>query len=716
MTKGAFLRARKTVAASLRTLTRPFAVGIGVGALILLVGQAGFFRTRFFVATLVLAAAIVVGFLVWRRAISPEGARAKRDHAEGAWDGRDAHFHHLIGQQCADAIALIGADGNFLYQSPAAARVLGMDPAPLLGASFVGTIHPDDQERAREAFLNVLRAPATRASAEVRFAHPDGTWHWMEATLTNMLDEPNVNAVVSNYRDVTQMRGTVQALKDSEERFREIAEYIQEAFFVTDMATSQPLYVSPNWSVIWGRPLEEGYDPEVWSQAIHPDDRERMAVSQALVHEGRSQDDVFRIVRPDGKQRWVHARVFPVTDSAGRVYRTVGVAADITELRQAEWRFAQAQKMEAMGRLAGGVAHDFNNLLTVISGEAELLQQDIAADTDQGEMLRDIRHAAASAAGLTRQLLAFSRKQLVEPSVFDLNTAIEDTSKMLRRLIGENVQLETRLEPVLGMVRLDRGQFEQVLTNLAVNAKDAMPNGGLLVLETAPVELDQDYAMMYPEVRAGDYVLLSVGDTGVGMSPEVKANVFDPFFTTKERGHGTGLGLAMIHGIVKQAGGHIAVYSEPNIGTTFRLYFPRIMEPDRPERRPVEVTGVPRGDETILLVEDEDLVRRVASRMLASLGYTVLEARDATEAQEALATPGSKVQLLFTDVVLPGMQGRELAALVKGKLPAMRVLFTSGYSDDVILQHQLLSRDVTVVQKPYNRDELARKVREVLDA
>jgi nitrogen-specific signal transduction histidine kinase/ActR/RegA family two-component response regulator len=392
------------------------------------------------------------------------------------------------------------------------------------------------------------------------------------------------------------------------------------------------------------------------------------------------------------------------------------VATDVTDLRQAEERFAQAQKMEAMGRLAGGVAHDFNNLLTVILGETELLQRDLPVEGEQAEMLRDIHHAADSAAALTRQLLAFSRKQLVAPTVFDINTAIVETSKMLRRLIGEQVQLETRLAPDAGVVRLDRGQLEQVMTNLAVNARDAMPNGGLLVVETSPVTLDADYAALYPEVLPGDYVLIAVNDTGAGMTPEVKANIFDPFFTTKERGKGTGLGLAMIHGIVKQAGGHIAVYSELGVGTTFRLYFPRVEERRSVERLRSEKTSPPRGDETVLLVEDEELVRRVATRMLSALGYSVLEARDAREAQEILERRGSEIKLLFTDVVLPGTHGRELAEHVTSRFPAIRVLFTSGYSDDVVLQHRLLAENVVVLEKPYNRDTLAAKIREALDA
>jgi two-component system, cell cycle sensor histidine kinase and response regulator CckA len=299
--------------------------------------------------------------------------------------------------------------------------------------------------------------------------------------------------------------------------------------------------------------------------------------------------------------------------------------------------------------------------------------------------------------------------------VFDINTAVVESSKLLRRLIGEGVRLETRLAPDAGDVRLDRGQLEQVLTNLAINARDAMPEGGLLVLETSPVRLDADYAALYPEVQAGDYTLLAVNDTGEGMTADVRANIFDPFFTTKERGQGTGLGLAMIHGIVKQAGGHIAVYSELGVGTTFRLYFPRVASPELPERSHVPSKNLPGGHETILIVEDEETVRRVGARMLTALGYTVIQARDALEAQAVIQVRGRDIHLLFTDVVLPGMQGRELAERVTQRLPEIRVLFTSGYSDDLILQHRLLEHDVVVLEKPYNRESLSAKIREALD-
>ena len=503
-------------------------------------------------------------------------------------------------------------------------------------------------------------------------------------------------------------------LLDSEERFRQMAEHINEAFFVVDLDTGKPLYVSPTWGEIWGRPMSAAYDPQIWFNAIHPDDRAEMAIAQAALKRGEASDSSFRVVRPNGSERWVHGRAFPVRDKTGRVYRMTGVSSDITDLRQAEQRFAQAQKMEAMGRLAGGVAHDFNNLLTVILGETEALGATLPPSEDTTEFLTGIRTAGESAAVLTRQLLAFSRKQLVEPTVFAVNDAVEGVSKMLRRLIGEDVLLQMRLSPKAGQIRADRGQIEQVLTNLAVNARDAMPDGGTLTIESGFAVLDAEFVKLHPGSHAGEFAVISMTDTGCGMTPEIVARVFEPFFTTKEVGKGTGLGLAMCYGIVKQAHGYITVESELNAGTTFRIHFP-VAGTDPATAEHAAPVPVPRGNETIMIVEDESGVRRVAARLLRELGYRVFEARDAVEAHRTLAADPTKVDLIFTDVVLPGMNGRELADLVEAMRPGIRVLFATGYTDDIVLQHRLTARDVLVLRKPYTRSALAGAVRRVLD-
>lgn len=376
----------------------------------------------------------------------------------------------------------------------------------------------------------------------------------------------------------------------------------------------------------------------------------------------------------------------------------------------------QSQKMEAIGRLAGGVAHDFNNLLTIIKGNSELTLMELEKDSPLRENLEGVLRASNRASDLIRQLLAFSRRQIMEMRVLDLNFVLRDLDKMLRRIIGEDIELITVLAEDLGMIKADSGQIEQVILNLAVNSRDAMPSGGKLTIETADVELDEEYARRHIAVIPGRYVRLSVSDTGVGMTPEVRDRVFDPFFTTKESGKGTGLGLSTVYGIVKQSGGNIWVYSEPGKGTTFKIYFPRVDEP------PGEVTrekaaegGLPRGSETILIVEDDEDVRDLAVRILKIQGYRVLETLDGNDALRQYEHEAGPIHLMVTDVVMPGMNGPELAKRLSLLHPEMKVLYISGYTDNAIVHHGVLEKGVNYIQKPFAVESLVRKVREVLD-
>ena len=385
----------------------------------------------------------------------------------------------------------------------------------------------------------------------------------------------------------------------------------------------------------------------------------------------------------------------------------------IAELQAARDQFAHAQRMEAVGRLAGGIAHDFNNILTAIMGEAELTSLTVPPGSEARVGLEEIQRSAGRAATLTRQLLTFSRRQLVELTVFSVDDLVEDLRKMLRRVLRENIELVVRHGSNDPAVRADRGQIEQVIVNLAVNARDAMPQGGRLIVETANITLDESYAELREEVQPGRYVQVTVSDTGIGMSPEVQSHIFEPFFTTKPPGSGSGLGLATSYGIVKQSGGHIAVYSEVGVGTTIKVYLPSAgAAPLSPEAAPIPDL---RGEDTILLVEDDDGVRGVAARILRNLGYTVVEAVDGETALDLLSRQGGGVRLMLTDVVLPGLSGRELAEQALKLWPHLRILFASGYTDDVILRHQLVARDVALLQKPFTSATLGRKVREVLD-
>jgi signal transduction histidine kinase len=396
----------------------------------------------------------------------------------------------------------------------------------------------------------------------------------------------------------------------------------------------------------------------------------------------------------------------------GRPARLV-LARDVTTRRHLEEQLRQSQKMEAVGRLAGGVAHDFNNLLTAILGYCQLLERQLADQESLQSDVQEIRRAGERAASLTQQLLAFSRKQVLRAALVDVNVLVADLEKMLRRMIGEDIELVTVLRDDAALVRADPNQFEQVILNLAVNARDAMPQGGRLTIETACVELDDAYAREHLPALPGRYVMLAVTDTGAGIDAETRTHLFEPFFTTKGVGRGTGLGLATVYGIVKQFGGYIWVYSEPGHGSTFKIYLPEARDEREPRAAP---PPAPRGgSETVLLVEDEATVRALARKALRAHGYTVLEARAGAEALDVRAGHAGPVHLLLTDVVMPGMSGRELAERITRAHQGTRVLYMSGYTDDAVLRHGVLERGTAYIQKPFTPDVLARRVREVLD-
>ena len=410
------------------------------------------------------------------------------------------------------------------------------------------------------------------------------------------------------------------------------------------------------------------------------------------------------------------ARLAPAIERELREAQTrVARKAAETALRQSEEQLRQVQKIEAVGRLAAGVAHDFNNILTAIMGHSELLLRQLDAGDPRRKNAEQIEKVAHLAAGLTRQLLIFSRKQVIEPRVLDLNAVILDIKKMLRRLIGENIEFCTLLDPAAGHIKADPGQIEQVIMNLAVNARDAMPTGGKLTVTTANTTLDKNRLKYFPDMGAGDYVMLAIADTGTGMSEEVKAHLFEPFFTTKPPGTGTGLGLATCFGIVKQNTGHINVHSELGSGTTFKIYFPQVQSAIEPLRVRNQPTGVAGGNETVLLVEDEPVVRELAVATLREKGYTVVEAVNGEEGLRLAQQHDGKIDLVLTDVVMPVMGGKEMADALRTSHPDTKVLFTSGYTEDALGHHGVLRPGILFLPKPYLTATLARKVREVLD-
>jgi PAS domain S-box-containing protein len=494
-------------------------------------------------------------------------------------------------------------------------------------------------------------------------------------------------------------RARTSALRANETRLRRLAESGIIGITVSD-ADGRILEANDAFVHMVGCSREDLLAGEVVWELLAPARRDAAAETRASEGEYR---------RKDGRRIPVLVAVAPLESG-----KNISIALDLSERKRLEEQFRQAQKMEAVGRLAGGIAHDFNNVLSIVLSYAEMIGTDLDKDEPLRADVEEIRTAALRGTDLTRQLLAFSRQQVLEPKVLALNGSVNGMEKMLRRLLGADVALTLLLEPQLWNIQADPGQIEQIVMNLAVNARDAMPNGGKLTIQTANVTLDEGYAAAHHDVRPGAYAMLAVSDTGIGMDAETQARIFEPFFTTKEKGKGTGLGLATVFGIVKQSGGHIWVYSEPGKGATFKLYFPRVSgaATTTSERPSLESL---RGDETILLVEDDAQVRSLARSILRRSGYVVLDAANGGEALLICEQHGAKIDLLITDVVLPLMSGRQLADRLRALRPDLKVLFMSGYTDDAILQHGILDSGVAYLQKPLTPASLTRKVREVIE-
>ncbi|HXV44800.1 MAG TPA: ATP-binding protein, partial [Anaerolineae bacterium] len=521
-------------------------------------------------------------------------------------------------------------------------------------------------------------------------------------------------------QEITERKQAEVALRASEERFRQVISSISDWIYTTRInedGSRVNLYLSSHVETLTGYPYEKFMaDWNFWpSGVVHPDDRAAAAEQSARLAVGQSSEMEYRLIRADGEIIWVRdsARVESEGDKAKIIY---GVVSDITQRKQLEEQFHQSQKMEAIGRLAGGVAHDFNNLLTVINGYSELLlYRHLDGTSPLRRYIEEIKKAGERAASLTGQLLAFSRKQVLQPQIIDLNTVVADIDKMLRRLIGEDIDLVTAPGAESGSVKADPGQIEQVIMNLVVNARDAMPHGGNLTVGTANVTLDETYTRGIVGLEPGPHVVLMVKDTGSGMDPEILSHIFEPFFTTKEKQKGTGLGLATVYGIVTQSGGYIDVSSKVGAGTTFKVYLPQVdqqVELSKPEQS----TEAPHGQETILLVEDEDLVRDLTRTVLLEHGYRVLEASGGSQALSISEQYQNPIDLLATDVVMPHMSGRELAERLLLLRPDIKILYMSGYTDDIIVHHGLADPSITFLQKPFTPAELAHKVREVLDS
>jgi len=616
-----------------------------------------------------------------------------------------------------DGIITIDERGTIESCNPAAERIFGYSASEIHGQN-VKVLMPPPYHGEHDGYLaNYLRSGEAKIigiGREVVGLRKDGSTFPMELAVSTFYLGRS-RRFTGMVRDISERKQAEAALQKNEERFQELTTHIRNVLWMIDTRESKILYVSPAYETIWGRSCQSLLDnPQSYMEGIHPLDLEMMTRENAAMLKTGYIDAECRVLRPDETVRWVWIRGYPVMDQ-GQIVRLVGVIEDITERKSLESQFQQAQKMEVVGHLAGGVAHDFNNLLAVILGCCQFLEQDETLIGDGRDLVEDIYKAASRAATLTKQLLAFSRQQILHPKVLNLNEVVTEAVTMLDRLIGEDIKVTTNLNAGLWPVKVDAGQMTQVIMNLALNARDAMPEGGKLTIETANGELDESYAQAHQDVKPGLYVVLSISDTGCGMDEKTKARMFEPFFTTKDTGKGTGLGLATVFGIVKQSAGHINAYSEPGKGTTFKVYLPIDVTSAAANTNKKPQTLLPRGTETVMIVEDEEMMRNLTCRILESQGYTVLQAANGKEALQSYDRHQGQIHLVLTDVVMPELGGRQLYDRLRAAQHDLKVLFMSGYTDDAVIRHGVLEAETDFIEKPFTYAALANKVRAVLD-
>ncbi|HEY3321683.1 MAG TPA: PAS domain S-box protein [Planctomycetota bacterium] len=759
----------------------------------------------------------------------------ERKRAEEALRESEERYR-LLADHTEDIVVLFDSESNRLYASPSFYRKSGWRADEVDSKQWRTRVHPEDLAEVERAHAENLAGKATKI--EYRARNKDGSWQWLDTSCKPILGaDGKVWRMLVWAHDITARKCADEALRESEERFQQLANNSDEVFWMSDVALGRMLYVSPAYERLWGRSRQSLYsNPQSFMDAVHPEDRERVrniVLNQRNI--GATAQMVYRIVRPDGSLRWVWDRAVPVRDKTGRIYRLAGVAADITERKKAEaeyellmtamdqaaeavlitdaqgiiqyvnpafeaitgytraeaigqnprilksekqdaelyrslwstisggksWQgrlinkkkdgslyteeanispvrdatgaitnyvavkrdvtrevsleaqFIQVQKMEAIGRLAAGVAHDFNNLLTVILGRCEMLLE--KAEEPRVRRDLDLIHSSSKrAAALTRQLLLFSRQESTQRKVIGLNDVVVNMEKLLRRAIGEDIDLITDLVPAPSFVNADAGQIEQVILNLAVNARDAMPKGGKLIIQTSLAELSADGALRPQGSQPGSHVVLAVMDTGCGMSPEVQAHIFEPFFTTKEVGKGTGLGLSTVYGIIHQHGGSIQIASQLGRGSTFKIYLPRCMDTLVAKSSGHRLPSVRGNGQTVLLVEDEELVRELLQERLAQFGYHVLPAENGEKALAAAAHHVGPIDLLLTDVVMPGMDGVEVATRLRQTRPDLKTLLVSGYSDGLLSRGGVLDERTQFLPKPLRTDLLSQKIAEML--
>ncbi len=628
------------------------------------------------------------------------------DHPGISGDSKTALMARML--ELAPVAAMVNDfEGRLLFCNSRACEVHGYEAEEFAALTLRDLASPETRAAIPER-LRVLREEG-EISFEVDHIQKKGTWIPLEV-ISRTVDWEEEPAIFSIAVDISARKATEGMLDAERRQLISIFDSIDQVVYVTDPYTHEIIYVNRHFRDVLGtNPTGrrcyaefQGLDApcEFCTNEIILEDKGRP-------HSWEHYNEALK------RHYWIIDRIIRWPD--GRDVR-FELAIDISEIKELERRLAVSQRMEAVGLLAGGIAHDFNNLLTVINNCATLAKKNLSDTKQVQEDIAQIQSAGQRAAALTRQLLAFSRKQVLQPKVINLNGVILDLEDMLRRLLGEDIDIEIHLDENLGHVLVDPSQMEQIIANLALNAREAMPGGGSLTIETINVKLDEEYARQHVDVSPGDYVMMCMTDTGHGMDEKTKSRIFEPFFSTKPRGRGTGLGLATVYGIVKQSGGDIWVYSEPNAGAAFKIYLPKVSDhPIREESSPSPVLNIGGGTETLLLVEDEDAVRFIAERLLCQAGYTVLTARDAEEAMRIHDKMEHEIDLLLTDVVMPKTSGRQLADKLLSLQPKLKVLYMSGYTDNAIVHHGVLNAGTHFIAKPFSATELTRKVREVLD-
>jgi two-component system, cell cycle sensor histidine kinase and response regulator CckA len=614
-----------------------------------------------------------------------------------------------------DGIVTIDEQGIVQSFNPAAERLFGYSAEQVVGRNVSMLMPSPDRERHEEyvgRYLETGEKKIIGIGRETVGLRSDGTEFPIELAVSETM-LPGRRLFTGIVHDITQRKLAEAVLEETNAKLQAVIETSPVAVVLLDFE-GKVLNWNPAAERIFGWTAAEAIG--CFLPAIPEDARDEFLQSLALACEGQPAVGIERRrLRKDGSLVDVAVWNAPLRNSAGDAVAVLGVSVDITQRKQLEEQFRRAQKMEAIGRLAGGVAHDFNNILTVITGYGQMVLESVGDNAELRSQLEEVLRAADHASVLTSQLLVFSRHQVSRHEPVDLGDLVQRLEKMLRRLIGEDIRLETTAEPDLGLVRADVAQIEQIIMNLAVNARDAMPKGGLLSIELQNVELDSWYSETHVGVEEGPYVMLAVSDTGTGIPPEVRARLFEPFFTTKERGKGTGLGLSTVYGIVKQSGGHVWVYSENNKGTVFKIYLPRVWE-TKPAAEVKPDASVPTGGaETVLLAEDEVGLRALVRNILRQHGYRVLEASDVEDALRLCSDYAGRIDLLLTDVVMPIMSGRELAERAAEIRPELKVLYMSGYTDNIVVHHGVSASETQFLQKPFTPRGLAQKVRAILD-